>query len=823
MGKRLLKSYCKKQGFHKIQLAFQINKNQSSTVDPLGRETRYVYNDRGRLVETIRPDGSVEQTDYDFDNNPTASVDAGGAETRQVFDARGRLIREIDPLGNITSFEYDAANQLIAVVDAKGNRTEYEYDELGRQIAKTQAPGTEDEIVTRTEYDQAGNVVAEIDGLGNRIEYQYDQLNRQTAVIDALNGTTITEYDDVGNVLSISDPVNNQTRYTYDARNRLVLETNELGYTRTFEYDAVGNQIATTDRNNRTRSFTYDGLNRQTEENWLEDTGNSLRTISSEYDVASQLIATDDPDSAYTFTYDELGCLLTVDNAGTPGVPNVVLTYTYDEEGNIVAVRDTIEGEAGGITTYEYDELDRVTQIAQTGNGVTEKRVDFAYDAIGQYQSMTRYSDLEGTNLVVESSYDYDEANRLTSLTHSNSSETVAFYEFVYDAASRITQITDVDGTTDYSYDETDQLVEADRTDEANPDEFYTYDANGNRLSSSRHGEGYETGLNNRLVSDGTYNYEYDQEGNLVRQTEIVTGAEREFEWDYRNRLVAVIDREATGEVIQEVAFTYDTMNRRLTKSVDNNPLDVIDGVVTYFVYDRANVIIDYIDIDSDGGIKTNNPEFYQRYLHGIDTDQILAQEDATKKVYWYLSDHIGSNRDLVSSNGAVINHFIYDSFGNIITKSNSTVDTRYLFTGREFDDETKLYYYRTRYYNAKVGRFLSNDPIGFEAQDANLYRYVDNSPIDTIDPLGLYGRLINQRREITYKDGNQTKNTNDISEVLVASQQNPFAVSIIDDDTTAYIRYSSQGRRSNPSVRRRQIPGIRPWPLDARGHIVGA
>ena len=606
------------------------------------------------------------------------------------------------------------------MVDANGNRTEYKYDELGRQIAVVDALGN----VTRTEYDQAGNVIAEIDGLGNRTEYQYDPLNRQTAVIDALDETTLTEYDDAGNVLSITDPVDNQTTYAYDARDRLVLETNELGYTRTFEYDAVGNQMVTTDRKGRVREFTYDGLNRQIEENWLNEAGNSIRTIASEYDAASQLVATSDPDSSYTFTYDDLGRLLTVDNEGTPEVPNVVLTYTYDEEGNIIAVRDTIEGEAGGITTYEYDQLDRVTQIAQTGNSVAEKRVDFAYDAIGQYETMTRYSDLQGTNLVVESSYDYDEANRLTELTHSNSSETVAFYDFAYDAASRITQITDVDGTTDYSYDETDQLIEAERTDEANPDEFYTYDANGNRVSSSRHGEGYVTDANNRLVSDGTYNYEYDNQGNLISQTEIATGKIQELEWDYRNRLVAFVDRDAAGNETQRVEFSYDMFGRRLSKTVE--------GEATYFVYDRDDVILDFVDADGAA-----EPVLDKRYLHGTRVDQVLAQEDGAGDVTWHLSDHLGNIKDLADNGGTLINHFVYDSFGNVVSMTGETFISRFLFTGREWDRETGLQFNRRRYYHPQLGIFVNEDPIGFEGGDTNLYRYVENSPLIAVDPFG--------------------------------------------------------------------------------------
>jgi RHS repeat-associated protein len=98
----------------------------------------------------------------------------------------------------------------------------------------------------------------------------------------------------------------------------------------------------------------------------------------------------------------------------------------------------------------------------------------------------------------------------------------------------------------------------------------------------------------------------------------------------------------------------------------------------------------------------------------------------------------LGTVKDLVNNSGTVVNHLIYDSFGNLVSQSNAGVDTRYRFTGREFDGETGLYYYRARYYDAQVGRFVGSDPIGFNGEDTNLYRYVGNSPINWTDPSGL-------------------------------------------------------------------------------------
>jgi RHS repeat-associated protein len=109
------------------------------------------------------------------------------------------------------------------------------------------------------------------------------------------------------------------------------------------------------------------------------------------------------------------------------------------------------------------------------------------------------------------------------------------------------------------------------------------------------------------------------------------------------------------------------------------------------------------------------------------------------------LTDHLGTVRDLVNNSGSVVNHFTYDSFGKVLTTS-GTVDTRYKYTGRELDAETGLYYYRARYFDANVGRFIGQDPIGFSAGDSNLYRYVFNSPLNNSDPSGLEVRGIFNR-----------------------------------------------------------------------------
>ena len=119
--------------------------------------------------------------------------------------------------------------------------------------------------------------------------------------------------------------------------------------------------------------------------------------------------------------------------------------------------------------------------------------------------------------------------------------------------------------------------------------------------------------------------------------------------------------------------------------------------------------------------------------------------------VLWPLADHLGSVRDLVDSGGMIREHRVYDSFGkrlsesdfdsagNAIASSNSAaVDHLFAYTGREWDDDVGLQLNRARWLQSSTGRWLSRDPIGFEAGDVNLYRYVGNEPTGKTDPSGL-------------------------------------------------------------------------------------
>jgi RHS repeat-associated protein len=169
---------------------------------------------------------------------------------------------------------------------------------------------------------------------------------------------------------------------------------------------------------------------------------------------------------------------------------------------------------------------------------------------------------------------------------------------------------------------------------------------------------------------------------------------------------------------------------------------------------------------DSDGD---GNYRITDRYLHSMATDAVLSMVSsveatgasvnapttaslASADLLWMLTDHLGSVRDVVSAGGNIVRqHINYDAFGNrvgevhrsssgalINSDSTAAVDALFGYAGREWDDSIDLQYNRARWYDPATGRFISQDPIGFEAGDANLYRYVGNGVMTKTDPSGL-------------------------------------------------------------------------------------
>ena len=715
-----------------------------TVTDPLGRVTKTIYDEFGRLKQVRRAVGTTKETvqyfEYDLAGRNIAQVDENGNRTQFEYDFMNRLVATTFADATVARTSYDARGNIRSMTDRLNHVERQEFDRLDRLIQQTDADGK----ATRYEYDRAGNLAIITDPLNQVTRAFYDVRRRPIATVDGAGFSTRYKYDSKDQLISIQDARGNKTSYIYDSQGNVAKSTDPLGQITYFFYDDAQQLIQKVDREGRKTNLTYNDLGDLITETWLDRDGATKNTIRYTYDAQGYLVAADDAFSSIVTTRDVLNRVQQVQTAGPNGIPTSFLNFTYDAIGNVLTQSDTINSVIGATNTSTFDNLNRVTQLVQAGPGIATKRVNFAYNALGQTTSISRFADSAGQSPVAASTFAFDTLNRVTSISHRNAANSVLdSFSYQYDVASRITQITDVDGLNTYGYSKRNELTAATHADPSNPDESYVYDATGNRTTSHLHGSSYVVGSGvagtadvNRLSSDGKFNYTYDANGNLTKRVEIVSGKVREFAFDHRNRLVQITDRpSAVGAATQVVKYTYDLQNRRIASNVDTTPADANDGKVTYYVYVGEDVIVELVDVDGSGPA---SPAISMRYLHGPAVDQVLAQESANGDVQWMLTDHLGTVRDVVNNGGAVVNHLKYDSYGNVIAESNPSVKTRYKYTGREFDSETEMQYNRARYYDAAIGRFLSEDPIGFAGKDVNLYRYVSNSPQSARDPSGM-------------------------------------------------------------------------------------
>jgi RHS repeat-associated protein len=320
----------------------------------------------------------------------------------------------------------------------------------------------------------------------------------------------------------------------------------------------------------------------------------------------------------------------------------------------------------------------------------------------------------------VNTAVSYDAANRVVTMAdsvsvHNNfppgwTTTPLATQVYSYDDASRVTAETDAEGTASFTYDNANELtaVTGSRT------ESYSYDLNGNRT-----GTGYHTTVMNEMSTSPGNTYTYDNAGNMISDnngTTITT-----YSYDYENRLTTV----TTGGTVV-ATYTYNALGQRI--GVKDS------GTQTWTVYDGPSAdATPYADFNGSGSM-TVRYLFGPTVVNGAVMTGILARTSSGGTTAWYLTDKLGSVRDIVSTTGTELDHIVYDSFGNIVTETNVSNGDRFKFAGMQYDATTGQYYDHARYYDDAIGRFMRQDPKSFAAGDADLLRYVGNSPTNMTD-----------------------------------------------------------------------------------------
>jgi RHS repeat-associated protein len=422
------------------------------TTQPDGSFVAYTYDAAHRLTGIA--DNLGNRIDYTLDaaGNRTAEAtkDAAGVLKRsltRVYDQLGRLSQSIDAMGAITQQTYDANGNADLGTDALGRGTDQDVDPLNRLKKSLRDVGG---VAANTgyAYDAQDNLTEVTDPNGLKTHYSYNGLNDLTQLSSPDTGTTTYTYDAAGNRLSQTDARGIATNYSYDALNRLTdIAYPDAALNVHFSYDlaagacaageqsAVGRLSGFTDASGNT-ALCYDPLGRLTRKQ--QTTAGIALTTTYAYAANGRLAQMTTPGGMIvSYGYDSAGRISGIDTQlpGEPSASAVIGDVHYLPFGPI----DQITFGNGRIQTRSYDANYAIDQVSSTGaNGLS---LDFAVDAVG---NLTQVTSGAAGNLLA-----YDGVDRLTEVKQLNNDLIEAF---AYDATGNRTAHTDSAGITPYSY-----------------------------------------------------------------------------------------------------------------------------------------------------------------------------------------------------------------------------------------------------------------------------------------------------------------------------------------------------------------------------------
>jgi len=587
-------------------------------------------------------------------------IDARNHSASFLYDGNHNLTQTTNALGKNTAFTYDTFHRLTEVTDPLGHRSHTDYDAEHHPTQSTIYPASGSSISTLRSYYPNGLPSTSTDGRGFVSTMTWDAYGNPDTSRTGSHPAVDYTHDPVGRMTGLTDQAGAHTGFTYDKRGLMHSRVDALNKTASATYDNEGKLSSKTDRNNQTIQYTY--------------------------------TATGKPATI-----------------GYPG--GGVTSYTYDQNDNLIQRQDAL-----GITGLGYDAVGRITSMTDPHGFAT----GYQYDAAGNMTKVT----YPGNKTV---SYTYDALNRLATVSIDWLGKSASYQ---YDDAGRMTGLTQFNGTTSqYAYDNANRL-----TDLANltasggqviADYHFTLDGNGNRTHSSQTAPLSpampEATLNlnynankTRLVSAGSNNFTYDNEGQLA------TGYGKTYSFDYEHRLTVISDG-GNNEI-----FSYDGAGNRLQATKN--------GTITRYVYDMMGNLI----AEADG-----NNLISRYFIHGAG---LMAMVTSDNGLYCYHFDATGHTVALTNSGKTMVNKYAYTPFG-IIAGETEAIPQPFKYAGQHgvMAESNGLYYMRARFYDPAVKRFISEDPLGFDGGDLNLYAYVGNNPIMGVDPWGLCGLTLNE------------------------------------------------------------------------------
>ena len=521
------------------------------------------------------------------------------------------------------------------------------------------------------------------------------------------------------------------------------------GFDYTFAYDGFGNRKSVSIAGKAAVSHDYEAKN-----------GNLLKsTYANGWEVA--------------YTYDNLDRVTEV-KASKDGTSYTIGRYIYDKLGRIARF---VDGQVSGKScTYGYDLTDRlceavfddgtayrytydvndclVKEVQTTPDGVRtvtraydadsrettvicgSAKIEKTFDKLGRLSSIRRNGGKHTTTYTYGTAADGGQTGRIK--TVKNGSGT---WEYAYDAWGNVSKATE-NGSADshtYTYDAQGQL-----TREYDPDKKlylgYQYDAGGNLtevrsypagaeggpegtgtvLKTFAYGSTWKDQLASVTMEGKTRNFTYDANGNLLSDGKYT------YSWTKGSLLEKV-----TGDGLEAV-YTYDASGIRTSKKVN--------GITTEYLTAGGSVLS-----EKKNGV-------WQHYLYD-GSGQLMAIRYKGAD-YYYVRNGLMTITGLVDANGASVVNYFYDSWGNMLNITGSMAaslgkDNPYRFKGYYYDEETGMYYLKSRYYQPEICRFISADDISIMLDnpmslwDKNLYVYGDNDPVNKKDDDGEIAQFV--------------------------------------------------------------------------------
>ncbi len=701
-----------------------IGEKQPDLITPttLVTKSAYVYTDTANAV-------SVKKTDYlDITNS---------ADSYSYFDGLGRIIqtrKEAEVANNfsVKDFVYNNRGLLqkeslpyfssgsakTAPSAVAGLYSVYSYDPLARITSTVNAVGT----ITNA-YDDWKVTTTDAKGVPKDLyKDAYDRLVQVGEHNGTSTYTTTYTYDGVENLLKITDASGNIRNFTYDGLGRrltaqdLHAPADTTFGTWTYTYDASGNLTSQLDPKSQTVNYTYDNINRPLTEDYTGATGTEVTYA---YDTCvngkGRLCSVTNSASAESREYNSLG--LTSKETKTINSVNYPTSYVYDRQGNTLSFTNP----DGSMLKYSYNaagQLEQVQGKEAADTSLSNVVTDFDYSPL---EKITYQADANGASTT--NTYDATKLYRLSSkVTIIPGGSHVQDLAYTYDANGNITRIIDNSSThskktTDYTYDALNRLLSTTATGAVNGQNYtqtYSYDAIGNITNSPQGAYTYsQTGYANphAVTSIGSTTFTYDNNGNLLTVTGGLTNT-----WDYNNRLTKSVIGSTT------VNYTYDS-----------------DGQRVKYAVGTTSTIYPTKDYNITGAVPT------KQIFAG---DQLVATVKGTgaaAQIYFVHADHLTGSNVITNGPGTVEELMDYYPYGDIrLDEKASSFNEQRKFTGHEYDADTGLNYMDARYYNGKIGRFVSEDPAYLAIGNATILKSITGMEIEQYlsDPQALNSYL---------------------------------------------------------------------------------